>query len=245
MEIVDSVALVTGANRGLGKAYCEALLAAGAAKVYAGVRDPSSVAPDDPRLVPVELDVTRSEQVEAAAARCTDATVLINNAGLMMRSPALGRDAERAIRAEMEVNVFGLLRVTQAFAAILAANGGGAIVNVLSVASLIAYPFNATYGASKHAALALTDGIRVQLKCQNTLVVAVFAGFIDTGMAAGIDRPKTSPSQVADATLAGIRLGQFQVEADERAAEAWRSTRVDPAALHVRLQQAWDERPAG
>src|ERR1700722_16963311 len=202
MNIENSVALVTGANRGLGKAYTDALLAAGAVKVYAGARDPSSVAITDARVIPVKLDVTQADDVNAAAEACADVNLVINNAGIMLAKPMLAEDSEAALRAEMEVNVFGMLRMVRAFAPVLAKNGGGAIVNMLSVVSWFVSPFNATYCASKHAALALTDAVRIQLKAQGTQVVAVYAGYIDTGMAAGVKRPKTSPQQVAERTLA-------------------------------------------
>jgi NAD(P)-dependent dehydrogenase (short-subunit alcohol dehydrogenase family) len=135
MNIENSVALVTGANRGLGKAYTDALLAAGAAKVYGGARDASSVAITDNRLIPVKLDVTQDKDVQAATAACADVNLLINNAGIMLASPMLAEDSEAALRAEMEVNVFGMLRMVRAFAPVLARNGGGAIANMLSVVS--------------------------------------------------------------------------------------------------------------
>jgi len=135
MNIENSIALVTGSNRGLGKAYTDALLAAGAAKVYAGARDASSVAITDNRLIPVKLDVTQDKDVQAATAACADVNLLINNAGIMLASPMLAEDSEAALRAEMEVNVFGMLRMVRAFAPVLARNGGGAIANMLSVVS--------------------------------------------------------------------------------------------------------------
>jgi NAD(P)-dependent dehydrogenase (short-subunit alcohol dehydrogenase family) len=242
MDIENSVALVTGANRGLGRAYTDALLASGAAKVYAGARDPASVAVTDQRLVPVRLDVTDDQDVHAAAESCADVNLLINNAGIMLASPMLANGSEAAFRAEMEVNVFGMLRMVGAFAPVLAKNGGGAIANMLSVVSWFVYPFNATYCASKHAALALTEGVRIQLKAQGTHVVAVFAGFIDTDMAAGFDREKTPPQQVAKSTLAGIREGLDEVHADERAKTIWQAARTDPAGLHAQMQQEWDGR---
>jgi NAD(P)-dependent dehydrogenase (short-subunit alcohol dehydrogenase family) len=226
MNVESSVALVTGANRGLGKAYTDALLAAGAAKVYAGARDPASVAITDQRLVPVKLDVTQDSDVHAAAAACAD-------------------DAESPLRAEMEVNVFGMLRMVRAFAPVLAKNGGGAIANMLSVVSWFVFPFNATYCASKHAALAMTEGVRIQLKSQGTQVVAVYAGFIDTDMAAGFDREKTPPRQVAERTLDGIRNGLNDVHADKRSEAIWQVVRTDPAGLHAQMQQQWDERATG
>lgn len=242
MNIENSVALVTGANRGLGKAYTDALLAAGAAKVYAGARDPASVAITDKRLVPVKLDVTQEKDVLAAAAACPDVNLLINNAGIMLASPMLAEDSEATLRAEMEVNVFGMLRMVRAFAPVLAKNGGGAIANMLSVVSWFVFPFNATYCASKHAALALTEGVRIQLKSQGTQVVAVYAGFIDTDMAAGFDREKTPPQQVAERTLDGIRNGLNDVHADERSEAIWQAVKSDPAGLRAQMQQQWDER---
>jgi NAD(P)-dependent dehydrogenase (short-subunit alcohol dehydrogenase family) len=245
MEIQNSVALVTGANRGLGKTYTDALLAAGAAKVYAGARNPASIAAGDDRIVPIELDVTRDVDVIAAAERCGDVNLLINNAGIMLSSPMLAEGSEAALRAEMEVNVFGMLRMVRAFAPVLARNGGGAIANMLSVVSWFVFPFNATYCATKHAALALTEGVRIQLKAQGTQVVAVYAGFIDTDMAAGFDAAKVSRRQVAEKTLEGIREGRNDVYADQRSEETWAAVRSDPAQLHARMQQQWDERAKG
>jgi NAD(P)-dependent dehydrogenase (short-subunit alcohol dehydrogenase family) len=238
LEIENCVALVTGANRGLGKAYAEALLAAGAAKVYAGARDPASIV--DPRVTPIELDVTRNEDIAAAAKRCTDVTLLVNNAGVMLNRSMLAPDGESALRAELEVNVFGVLRMARAFAPILAQNGGGAIANMLSVVSWFVAPFGATYSASKHAALAVTEGLRMELKAQGTQVVGVYAGYIDTDMAASAPGPKTSPQKVAEETLAGIRNGADSVIVGERAREIWAAVRADPAALHTRMQQAFD-----
>jgi NAD(P)-dependent dehydrogenase (short-subunit alcohol dehydrogenase family) len=242
MEIRNCIALVTGANRGLGKAYTDALLAAGAAKVYSGARNPAAVAVTDSRVVPVKLDVTQDAEVIAAAELCADVNLLINNAGIMKGSPMLADNSETAFRAELEVNVFGLLRMARAFAPVLAKNGGGAMVNMLSVVSWFVYPFNATYCASKYAALALTDAVRIQLKQQGTQVIAVHAGFIDTDMAAGFEASKVSPRQVAERTLDGVREGRDSVHADERSEQTWQAVRTDPAQLHAQMQQAWDSR---
>lgn len=240
MKIENSIALVTGANRGLGRAYTEALLKAGAARVYAGARDPGSIKVSDRRLVPVALDVTNEDQVRAAANNCRDVTLLINNAGIMKGSPMLAEGSEADFRGELGVNVFGVLRMVRAFAPVLAGNGGGAIANMLSVVSWYVYPFNATYCASKHAALALTDAARLQLKGQGTQVVGVYAGFIDTDMAAGFDRPKASPQQVAERTLEGIRAGTDHVHADTRSEELWRALKTDSGQIAEEMQQLWD-----
>jgi NAD(P)-dependent dehydrogenase (short-subunit alcohol dehydrogenase family) len=180
MDVAGKKALVTGANRGLGRAFAEALLEAGASKVYAGARDPSTVS--DPRLTPVRLDVTSSRDVAAAAKACSDVETLINNAGAMLAAPVIAENSEDALRRKMEVNVFGMLAMAKALAPMLGHNGGGVIVNMLSVVSWYVYPFNATYCATKHAALAVTDGLRIQLKAQGTHVIGVYAGFIDTDM---------------------------------------------------------------
>ena len=180
------------------------------------------------RVVPLRLDVTQEDQVRAAAQRCSDVTLLINNAGIMKSSPMLAEGSEEALRAEMEVNVFGVLRMVRAFAPVLSKNGGGAIVNMLSVVSWFVNPGNATYCASKYAALAVTDAVRIQLKAQGTQVVAVHAGYIDTDMAAGVDSPKVSAQQVAERTLDGLRQGRNSVHADQRSEEIWQKVKDGP-----------------
>ena len=160
MKIEGSVALVTGANRGIGRAIAGELLARGATKVYAGVRDPSTVTDD--RLVPVALDVTDADQVARAAQQLDDVQIVVNNAGIGGGSTPLGADLDAA-RAELEVNYLGLVSVTQAFAPVLAAHGGGAFVNVLSVVSWAASPSLTTYSASKAAAWSFTNAARIEL----------------------------------------------------------------------------------
>ena len=240
MHIEGSIALVTGANRGLGKAYVDALLAAGAKKIYAGARQPPGAA--DSRVIPLKLDVTLSADIEAARQRCGDVNILINNAGIMLKTTMLSEQSAESMRREMNVNVFGTLAMIQAFAPILAKNGGGAIANMLSVVSWFTYPFNATYCASKHAALAVTDAARIQLKAQGTQVLGVYAGFLDTDMASELAGAKTPPRQVAERTLQGIREGVHHVRADKRSEEAWDSVRKDPEGFEKSMQQAWDNR---
>lgn len=240
MQIAGTTALVTGANRGLGRAFAEALLDAGAAKVYAGARDPSTLR--DPRLTPLRLDVTSRRDVAAAAEACGDAQILINNAGAMLATPVLAENSEDVLRREMEVNVFGMLAMAKAFAPVLARNGGGVLVNMLSVVSWYVYPFNSTYGATKHAALAVTDGLRIQLRAQGTRVIAVFAGLIDTEMGAVLSSgPKASPRQVAARTMDGIRGGLEHVLADDSAATLWQASRQDLVRKHADMQARWDQ----
>ena len=237
MNVEGCTALVTGANRGLGRTLAGMLVQRGARKVYAGARDPTAIT--DSRLTPVQLDVTSKEDISAAAAACSDVNVLINNAGVMLGSPALADDAEAALRVEFAVNVIGLLSVTTAFVPILQSNGGGAIANVLSVVSWYVYPFNATYCASKHAALALTDGLRIQLRDKGTTVTGVYAGFIDTDMAAHVSSPKASPEEVAARLLDGIQCGADHVCADEYSKSIFRTMFAAPESIEREMQAEW------
>ncbi len=229
---------MTGANRGLGKAYAQALLAAGAAEVFAAARNPAEITYEG--VTPIKLDVTSDADVESAVRRCKGLSLLVNNAGAMLLKPVLADGADVALRREMEVNVFGVHRMMTAFAPRIAAAGGGAIVNVLSVVSFFTAPFNGTYCCSKHAAMALTDGARIQLKRQGVHVVGVYAGFIDTDMARAVDAPKISPRQVAERTLEGVRRADDHVFADDRSATIWQTLRKDSPEFATAQQQAWD-----
>jgi NAD(P)-dependent dehydrogenase (short-subunit alcohol dehydrogenase family) len=214
MRIEGSVALVTGANRGLGRAFTRALLDGGAAKVYAAARKPESVEITDPRLVPIALDVTDPLSVAAAARLATDVQILINNAGVTRSAGPALPDLEDA-RVEMETNYFGPLTVTHAFAPVLAANGGGVLVNMLSVLSWIAFGNTGGYSASKAAAWALTNATRVLLHDQGTQVIGVHAGYIDTEMVAHVEADKISPQSVAEQTVAAIEAGELEILADD------------------------------
>jgi NAD(P)-dependent dehydrogenase (short-subunit alcohol dehydrogenase family) len=222
MKIEGSTALVTGANRGIGKALAEELLTRGAAKVYAGVRDARSVT--DPRLVPVELDVTDAEQVAAVAKELTDVDIVVNNAGVGSAATPLRATLDDA-RAELEVNYLGLISTTQAFAPTVAANGGGAFVNVLSVASWVGTPILATYAASKSAAWGWTNAARVELKRQGTQVLGVHVGFVDTDLTAGLDVDKVAPATVATSVIDALEAGESEVLVDD-------FSRSVKAALH-------------
>lgn len=212
MDINGSVALVTGANRGIGMAFTEALLAHGAAKVYAGVRDIKSDLASG--LTPLQLDVTDEEQVAAAARAADDVSIVINNAGVT-GGPSLLEGSLDGARREMEVNYFGTWAVSRAFAPVLAANGGGALVNMLSVASWVANRQFPSYAASKSAQWSLTNAFRLALRGQRTLVVGVYAGYVDTDLAADVDSPKILAADVAEATMTGLLNDEPEVLVDE------------------------------
>lgn len=213
MQLKNAVVFITGANRGLGRAFAEAALAAGAAKVYAAARNPASI--DLAGVIPVKLDVTDPAQVAAAAAECADVTLLINNAGVSLSGQVLGSDGLDKARAELDANLFGPWLMARAFAPILKANGGGAIVNVLSVLSWLSFPSVSTYSVSKSAAWALSNGLRQELRGQGTQVTSLHVGYMDTDMTRGLDAPKSSPADVARLTLEGVEAGAFEVLADE------------------------------
>jgi NAD(P)-dependent dehydrogenase (short-subunit alcohol dehydrogenase family) len=211
MRIEGSTALVTGANRGLGRHFAEELLARGAS-VYAGARDPGSV--DLPGVTPVALDITDPVSVAAAAAATGDVTLLINNAGSSTGAGLL--DGPLAdVELEMNTHFFGTLAVTRAFAPQLAAGGGGAILNVLSALSWISFPASGAYCAAKSAEWSLTNATRQQLAPQGTLVTALHVGYMDTDMVRRITAPKSDPALVAKLALDGLEAGQAEVLADE------------------------------
>jgi NAD(P)-dependent dehydrogenase (short-subunit alcohol dehydrogenase family) len=208
MKVQGCTALVTGANRGVGHAFAKALLKAGARRVYAAAREPARLAPlvesAPDRVVPIHIDITSDDLVQTAAARCHDVNLLINNAGIaryaaVMSAPNLG-DA----RDHMDVNFWGLIRMCRAFAPVLASNGGGAIINILSNLSLVHIPFYGFYCASKAAAWSATHGFRAELRPQKTLVIAVLPDAIDTEMSTEFDGPKISPEAVASASLTAV-----------------------------------------
>jgi len=212
MQIQGSVALVTGANRGIGSHIAEALLERGAAKVYAAVRDVSTVT--DPRLVPIELDVTDAAQVAAVAAELGGVEIVVNNAGIGRGGTPLTATLDGA-RAELEANYLSLISTTQAFAPVLAANGGGAFVNVLSALSWVSVPTAPTYSASKAAAWSWTNAARIELARQGTQVVGVHVGYVDTDLTAGLDVDKVAPELVATAALDALEAGESEALVDD------------------------------
>ena len=214
MKIDNAVALVTGANRGIGLAFTRELLARGARKVYAGARDPATVV--QPGVEALRLDVTRPDEVAAAAARAGDVTLVINNAGVGQLGGFLAADSEESARRHLETNFFGMLRVSKAFAPVLAAHGGGALLNVLSIVSWINGGQLAGYAASKSAAWSLTNALRHELAAQKTQVLALHMAFVDTDLARGLDGPKTSAEDIVKRALDGLESGLDEVLADDR-----------------------------
>ena len=279
MKLQNATVVITGANRGLGLAFARHALANGARKVYGAARDPNTITL--PGLVPIALDVTNSSQVAAAAADCGDVTLVVNNAGIasvkglldedsiaatarMMETnvygllrvgqafapvlarnsggallnvlsvsswisaPVLAGDSIEAMQQMMETNVYGLVRVSQGFAPVLKANGGGALLNVLSVGSWLSSPALAAYAVSKAAAWSATNGLRNELRAQGTQVLGLHVGFIDTDLTRGLDAPKLSPDFVAAGGFAALENGDSEVAIDEFTQQIKRGLSSEP-----------------
>jgi NAD(P)-dependent dehydrogenase (short-subunit alcohol dehydrogenase family) len=226
MKLDNAVVFVTGANRGLGAEFARQALARGARKVYAAARDPASVT--QPGVVPVRLDVTDPAQVKAAVEAAGDVTLVINNAGIASFGNLLEEDSIGAMQRMMDTNVYGLLRVSQAFAPVLAANRGGALLNILSVASWISSPGLAAYAATKSAAWSVNNGLRIALKEQGTQVLGLHVGFIDTDMTQGIDLPKLAPAEVVARAYEALEAGDKEVLIDELSKNVKRGLSQEP-----------------
>ena len=239
-----SVALVTGAASGVGLELVRELVRRGAPRVYAGVRDLSAVGSQFDGL-PVELldlDITNAGEVGAAVEQCGDVALLINNAGYTSNERLIFTDDEMAARREMEVNYFGTLAMIRAFAPVLARNGGGCIANVLSVAATIPFPVAGGYSAAKAAALFLSSVARAELMEQQTAVVSLILGAVDTKMAAHVQGYKQAPGDIARAALFAIDHGIEVFDTDPMAVAARASYAIDPVryrlALARQLQRA-------
>lgn len=213
MQLKNATVLITGANRGIGLAFAREALARGARKVYAGARDPASVTL--PGVQAIQLDVTSDRDVAAAAALARDVTLVINNAGIAATGGFLADDSIESARRHLETNLLGPLRVAQGFAPVLAANGGGALLNVLSIASWINRPMLGVYGMSKSAAWALTNGLRHELREQGTQVLGLHMGFVDTDLTRGLDAPKSTPDSVVRQAFDALEAGAEEVLADD------------------------------
>ncbi|WP_459643181.1 SDR family oxidoreductase [Kineococcus sp. NUM-3379] len=223
-----TTALVTGANRGLGRSFAAELLTRGAT-VYAAAREPASI--DLPGARPIALDITDPAAVAAAAALAGDVDLLVNNAGISTGAQLLG-DLE-GVRTELDVNFWGTLSMVRAFAPVLAANGGGRIVNVASALSWFAYPGAGAYAVSKAANWNMSNALRLELAGQGTQVTSVHLGLADTDMARAVDGPKTDPAVVARRTLDAVEAGDLEVVVDDWSAMVKASLAEDPRTFYA------------
>lgn len=212
MKIENSVVLVTGANRGIGLAFARALLARGARKVYAAARNPATVTL--PGVEALQLDVTKPDEVASAAQQASDVTLVINNAGIAQPGGFLAQDSDAVARRIFETNFFGVLSMSKAFAPVLKANGGGALLNVLSVASWVNGGELAAYSASKSAAWSLTNALRTELAGQKTQVLGLHMAYVDTDLTRGFDVQKSSAEDIVQRALDGLEAGADEVLAD-------------------------------
>jgi NAD(P)-dependent dehydrogenase (short-subunit alcohol dehydrogenase family) len=227
MKIANATVLITGANRGIGLAFAKAYLERGARKVYAAARDPSRVSL--PGVTPVRLDVNAPADIEAAAQLANDVTIVVNNAGIANFGSFLADDAEAVLRSHLETNVMGVLRVSRAFAPVLARNGGGALVNVASVASWISSPVLASYAVSKSALWSLSNGLRNDLRAQGTQVLSLHMGFVDTDLTQGIEMPKSTPEAIVKQALDALEAGVHEVLADDLTRQVKGGLSAEPA----------------
>ncbi|MGB5589465.1 MAG: SDR family oxidoreductase [Gammaproteobacteria bacterium] len=222
-SVKDRVVLITGANRGIGKSTVEEFLRAGARKIYAAARNPASldalISAHGDRVVPMRIDLNDPASITAAAQDATDVEIVVNNAGILSVANPLASNAVVVMQEEMEVNVYGLMRMAQAFAPVLKANGGGALVQLNSVASLKNFADFATYSASKAAAYSITQGLRDVLKEQGTRVLSVHPGPIATDMAdnAGLTELAEPAALVPQAIMSALEAGEFHVFPDTMA----------------------------
>mgnify|MGYP000368442730 CR=1 FL=1 len=234
MEIKNTTALVTGANRGIGKAFVAALLQSGVARVYAAARrrdDLAAVVALDPKRVhALKLDVTKPDQIAAAAALAKDVKLLINNAGVLDFGSLLDVSAD-AVHRNVETNYYGMLHTTRAFVPVIEANGGGAVVNVLTLVALASMPGLAAYNASKAAAWSMTQSLRADLAKRKIQVFGVFPGAVDTDMIRAVDMPKTPPLQVAQAVLEGVAAGIEDIFPDPMSQQLYAAWKADHKAV--------------
>ena len=237
MKIKGSVALVTGANRGVGRAYVKMLLDMGAAKVYATARDAAKITDlaQPGKVEIIALDITKADQVNAASARAKDVNLLINNAGVNKMSGFIAAQSVDGARDEMEANYFGTLLMCRAFAPVLKANGGGAISNVVTIVARVTIPMLGSYCASKWALYSLTQGVRAELAKQGTFVGSVNPGAIDTDMAKGMDMAKLDPADVARQSLKAVEDGVEDIFVGEMAQGMIQGVRADEKAMEQQL----------
>ncbi|MGW3208107.1 SDR family oxidoreductase [Streptomyces sp. NPDC001135] len=230
-SIKDSVVLVTGGSRGLGKALVEEMYARGAAKVYATARDPRAVT--HPDAEPVALEVTDPASVEAAAARARDVTILVNNAGVSLGARSFLDAPVDDVRREFEINFYGPLLVTRSFVPVIERNGGGHLLNVHSVLSWLGVA--GSYSATKAALWSQTNSLRLELRARGIAVTGLHVGYIDTDMTTNIDAPKSTPGDIAALALDGVESGAYEVLADDVTRSVKAGLSGDLAALYPQL----------
>jgi NAD(P)-dependent dehydrogenase (short-subunit alcohol dehydrogenase family) len=235
MELKDSVVLVTGANGGIGSHFVTQLLQLQVAKVYVCARNVNKLqdlmALDLNRVVAIELDITNHQSVTVTATKYPDVNILVNNAGTSLNHGIISAPDLQAARMEMEVNYFGMASMCRAFAPILKQQGGGAIVNMLSLLGKVNLPFSGSYSASKAAAISMTQSIRAELAAQGTLVVGVMPGTVDTKLAKDWPDPKVAPAEVARAALQAIVDNQEDVYPGEQATQVMAQLLSDPKGV--------------
>ncbi len=230
MKLGQQTIFVSGANRGIGKAIVEALLAHSVKKIYAGARDISGLSFNDPRVVPVALDITNRDHIAQAAKQADDVTMLINNAGALAFSSVVTGNTSDLMR-DMQVNYFGTLSMVNGFAPVIEKNGGGAIANVISIVGLASMAGIGGYSASKAALFSATQAMRAELKAKNISVHGIFPGPIDTDMAKEFLMDKTSPKVTAENILAGIIAGTEDIFPDPMSANLSQLWAKDPKEL--------------
>lgn len=237
MNLQSQVALVTGANRGIGRALVQALLKSGVKKVYATARSSDKLAllPSDPRITPLQVEVSDSSSVAALTAAAPDVTVLINNAGVLDFGPVLDAPLT-AFERNFATNFYGVLHMSRAFAPVIEHSGGGAIVNVLTLVALASMPGLGVYNASKAAAWSLTQSMRANLAGRNIEVYGVFPGAVDTDMLAGVEMPKTSPADIADAVMRGLIESSEDIFPDQMSAGLYAAWKADHKAVEKQFR---------
>ena len=236
MNVTDQIALVTGANRGIGRQFVLELLERGASKVYASARRPELLDFDDSRVVPLRLDLLERESIAAAALVASDAAILVNNAGISTGASLVTGDLGE-IHREMDTHFWGTLDMIREFSPVLAANGPGAIINVLSALSWFASPGAGSYASAKAAEWNMTNDVRLELASQGTLVQGVFLGAADTDIASGYDGPKIDAREVPRRSLDGMATGSIEVIVDDWSAMVKESLAGDPAVFYEQIAE--------
>lgn len=236
MKIKGANVFITGANRGIGLAFARRARDLGAAKVYAGVRNTESF--NEPGIIPIQIDVTNPASIARAVQQAGDVTILVNNAGIGAVAPnALDVHVEEQSKAMFETNYYGVIRVTQAFAPVLAKAAESSVVNVLSSLTWLPAPFLTAYSASKAAIWSYTNNVRLALGEQKTAVLALHVHFVDTDLTKGVDIPKANPNDVARVTFEALEAGKQEVFADDTARAA-KATLSNDLPLYIDPNQA-------